>query len=103
MQNLKEDKLESLVDDSVKRCEYQHEWIFEIFTGYDGVLQSARVQTAHEELKMPVVKFSQYSTTVFPRSKTGPAMFPGPAMLPLRKIGYKIHQTAENNLWNWKD
>ena len=45
-----------LVDDSVKRCEYKLEQTSEIFNGKESVLQSARVNMAHEQLNRCVVK-----------------------------------------------
>ena len=56
MRNLKEGELVWLVDDSLKRCEYKMGQIIEIYTGYDGVVRSARVKMAHGELYRPVVK-----------------------------------------------
>ena len=47
--NMKERELEWLVDDSVKRCEYKLGRIIEIYSGDDGVVQSARVKIAHAE------------------------------------------------------
>ena len=58
VRNLKEGELVWLVDDSVKRCEYKLRRIFEIFTGNDGVVRSARVKMAHGELNRPVVKLA---------------------------------------------
>ena len=47
-----------LVDDSLKRCEYELGRIFEIFTGNDGVVRSAGVKMAHGEQNRPVVKLA---------------------------------------------
>ena len=58
VQNLKEGELMWLVDDSMKRCEYQLGRIFEIFTGKNIVVRSARLKTTHGELIRPVVKLS---------------------------------------------
>ena len=58
VQNLKEGELVSLVDDSVKRCEYKLGQIIEIFTSNDGVLRSARVKMSHGEPNWTVVKLA---------------------------------------------
>ena len=58
VRNLKEGELVWLVDDSVKRWEYKLGRIFEIFTGNDGVVRSARVKMAHGELNRPVMKLA---------------------------------------------
>ena len=43
---------------TVNRCENKLGRIFEIFTGNDGVVRSARVEMAHGELNRPVVKLA---------------------------------------------
>ena len=58
MRKLKEGQLVWLVDESLKRCEYKLGRIFEMFTGNDGVVRSARVKMAHGELNRPVVKLA---------------------------------------------
>ena len=58
VRNLKEGELVWIVDDSVKRCEYKMGRISEIYTGNDGVVRSARVKMAHEELNRPLVKLT---------------------------------------------
>ena len=58
VRNLKEGDLVWLVDDSVKRGEYNLGRIVEIFTGNDCVVRSARVKLAHGELNRPVVKLA---------------------------------------------
>ena len=51
VRNLKEGELVWLVDECVERCEYKLGRIIGIFNGNDGVARSARVKTAHGELK----------------------------------------------------
>ena len=88
VRNLKEGELVWLVDDPVKRCEYEHGRIIEIFTGNDGVVRSARVKTAHGELNRPVVKLAPVFYDGVSEIETGPAM------LALLQISYKSHQTV---------
>ena len=58
VRNLREGELVWLIVDSVKQCDYKLGRIFEIFTGNDGVVRSARVKMAHGELNRPVVKLA---------------------------------------------
>ena len=55
VRNLKQGELVWLIDDAVKRCEYNLGRIVEVFTGSDGVVRSARIRMALGELKRPVV------------------------------------------------
>ena len=58
VQKQKEGKLVGLIDDSVKRCEYQLGRIIEVLTGNNCVVQSAGVKMAHGEVTRPVVKLA---------------------------------------------
>ena len=58
VRNLKTGELVWLVDDSVKQCEYKLGRIFEIYSGKDCFVRSARVKMAHIELNRPVVKLA---------------------------------------------
>ena len=47
-----------MVDDSVKRCEYNMRRVFKVFKGHHDVVRSARVKMAHGKFNRPVVKLS---------------------------------------------